>query len=994
MQHFRCSPAVRPPRHYPVASRSAPSRRARVAEVCGSSNRYRALGAREETMHVQRNSCPRARRGPSALAVAACALGLLAAGVVLAQVNNATIELQVADAGRAALPGVTAKLTNTATGLVRTATSDAAGVARFAALPPGTYEIRVELEGFVPVDTGAVLELRVGQTLRISATMQLAKAKAETVTVTAEAPLVDVVKTDSSTNIVPEQIQSLPVQDRDFQKLAFIAPGVERERGGYRFIGGGPVIGGSGNASQATIMVDGIDFTDPALGLARSRVSQDAVREFRVINNRFDTEIGGSAGGALSIVTRSGTNDLMGTAFAYYRSDSLRAKGALEQGDLPYDRGQYGFTLGGPIAKDKTHFFLSAEYVNEDNITLFRPAGAFASEAADVKHPFNQTLAFGSLDHSFSDSQRMTAKLTYEKYREQNFHVGGVADVSWGNQLNRDNWNLTLEHTLVPSPNFVNELRAQVGSRKYDEPTNSSAVEEWFSSGNTLKTGTNTTGDILGDGTQWEIRDTAHVYGEKHEFKMGLSFQRVNEESSIPTFTNGTFVYYNDTRALPISYLYGVGSADVKISTDIIGVFAQDDWRLAPNFTLDYGLRWDLDTNGNNPDFHHPLVPNGRSRDTDNYQPRVGFSWDVAGDGRNLIRGGVGRFTGRFLLVPAFTELQQNGVTGRQLHTNVNGVFYWPLCPALGITDPVLCHNTFPALDPSTPTTTGIPQKLAITLLAPEYKNPYADQATLGWTIRLGNSGLFFDTEAVYNKGHDEIFTRDTNWSGNATHTRPNKNYSNIVNYTNDGHSEYKAVVFSLNGTLKGGHVIAASVTFADKKNLSDDFSPAYTAGYPNDPADPEGEWGRSQSMERYHVVVSGVFKLPWAFTVAPILEYGSGQPWTKRLGYDYNGDGYISDRAPGVVRNGEDGPCYRNVSLRITKAFSLGTTGRLEVIAEAFNLLNTVNYDVNSVNSGQYLSGPTILNPAAPYVSNPSFGKYTATLPAREIQLGLRVSF
>ena len=921
----------------------------------------------------------------AAAVAAACLIGLLLAGPAVAQVSNAQIELRVADTGKLPLPGVTVKLTNPATGLERTLPTDAAGIVRFVALPPGTYAIRLDLDGFAPVAEES-LELRVGQTLRVNAVMQQAKTKEEAVTVTGEVPLVDVVKTDSSTNIIPQQIQSLPVPDRDFQKLAFIAPGVERERGGYRFISGDPVIGAGGNASQATIMVDGVDFTDPALGLARVQFSQDAIAEFRVITNRFDTEIGGSAGGALSVVTRSGTNDLTGTVFAYYRADNLRAKGAL---DLPcgansgcnkYDRGQYGFTLGGPIVKDKTHFFLSTEYVKTDDVPLaFRPGGAFASEAADIPHPWNQTMLFGSIDHSVSDSQRLAAKFTDERYREDNFHVGGVSDQSWGNQLNRDNWNLTIEHTLAPSSNYLNELYLQVGGRKYDEPTNSIAPEEWFSVGNTLKTGTNTTGDILGEGTQWEIRDTAHLYGDKHEWKMGISFQHVKDESDIPTFSHGTIVYLNDTRALPIEYLYGVGSADAKISTDLIGLFIQDDWRAASNFTFNYGLRWDLDTNGNNPDFRSPLVPNGRKRDTNNYQPRLGFSWDLIGDGSNLVRGGVGRFVGRFLLVPAFAELEQNGFTGRKLYTRVSGILFG------------LPPSTW--LDPNNLTTTGIMLAPSITMLAQDYKNPYADQATLGWTTRLG-SGLFFDTEAVYVKGHDEIFVTDTNWTGNATHSRINPAYTNMATYTNDGHSEYKALVLSLNGTLKGGHLITASLTLADKKNLSDDFSPVYTAGYPNDPGNPEGEWGRSQSDERYHLVVSGVFNLGWGLTAAPILEYGSGQPWTERLGYDYNGDGYNSDRPPGVARNAQDGPVYRNVSLRLTKTLAMHSAGRLEIIAEAFNLFNTVNYDVNSMNCGQYLSGPTIANPKAAYVPNPLFGKYSATLPAREVQLGLRWSF
>jgi hypothetical protein len=916
---------------------------------------------------------------PAVPLAAVCLLAVLVAGPVRAQVNNGEIELQVSDIGKLPLPGVTAKVTSPVTGLARTMVTDVAGVARFAALPPGTYNVRIELEGFVPV-VEENLALRVGQTLRVNAVMQQAKAKAEAVTVTAEAPLVDVVKTDSSTNIVPEQIQALPVPDRDFQKLAFIAPGVERERGGFRFIGGGPVIGAGGNASQATIMVDGVDFTDPALGLARARFSQDSIREFRVISNRFDTEIGGSAGGALSIVTRSGTNLFAGTVFGFYRADSLRARGALEKQSLPYDRGQYGFSLGGPIVKDKTHFFVSAEYVNEDNISLFRPGGAYAALAADVKHPFNQTLGFASIDHSFSDSQRLAAKLVYEQYRETNFRVGGVSDVSWGQQLNRDNWNLSFEHTLIPNPNYLNELHAQIGKRKYAEPTNSNAVEEWFSSGNTLKTGTSTVGSLLGEGTEWELRDTAHLYGAKHELKMGIGIQHINERSDIPTFQNGTFVYATDTRVLPISYLYGVGSADIKKSTMIYSAFVQDDWRPVSNLTLNLGVRYDLDTDGNDPDFKHPLVPNGRKRDTNNYQPRLGFSWDVTGNGANLIRGGLGRFTGRFLLVPAFTELQQNGITGRILYTRVNGAILG-LPPAYW-------------LDPKNPTTTGIPLKTAITLLDTTFVNPWADQATLGWTTRLGDSNVFFDTEAIWVKGHDEIFVRDKNWGGNSNPVRPNPAWDQINTYTNDGHSEYKALVLSLNGTLKGGHLVTASFTVSDKKNLSDDFSPEFPYGYPNDPANPEGEWGHSRSFERYHIVVSGVFRLPWDLTLAPIAEYGSGQPWTRRLGYDYNGDGKNSDRLPGVTRNGMDGPPFRQLSLRLTKAFSLAKASRLEVLVEVYNLFDTVNYDVNSINAGEFLSGPTIANPKAAYLPNPAFATYSATLPGREIQLGLRYSF
>jgi hypothetical protein len=927
----------------------------------------------------------------------AVALALLPAAPALAQVSNSGIEVQVADDQGLPLPGVSVQAINTSTGLTRTMVTATDGTARILALPPGTYTVKFELAGFAPLEEAKV-PLRVGQTAKLIAQMTLAKTQ-EMITVTAAAPVVDVTKMDSSTNIVPEQIESLPVPDRQFERLAFIAPGVERERGDYRFIKGGPVIGASGNASQSTILVDGVDLTDPALGLARARISQDAIREFRVINNRFDTEIGGSAGGALSIVTKSGGNELQGSVFGFYRNDSMRNRGALETGKVPYNRGQYGFTLGGPIVKDKTHFFLSGEYIDENNIALFRPQGAFASQAADIKHPFTQTLGFLSLDHSFSDDQRLTAKLVYEKYKEENFRVGGVADQSWGQTLKRDNYNVTLEHVLTASTNFLNELRFQAGHREYSEPTNSNAMEEWFSSGNTLKTGSNTVGDLYDSGDLFELRETAHVFAGPHEVKMGFGVQRVEETYRQDTFQEGLMLYLTDSRAIPLAYSYGVGSSQVDKSTTIYSGFVQDDWRLGTNVTISAGIRYDYDTQGNNPDFHHTLVPNGRPTDSNNIQPRVGFTWDISGDGTAIMRGGAGRFTGRYLLIPALIELQQNGESGRPLFSRVNGALYWPACVQLGY--PLsLCQALYPALDPADPTHTGILSKPQIALLDKHFVAPQADQQTLGFTQRIGDSGMFFDVEAQHVTGTNEIVVRDTNATfvtnpatGRASLVRPNTAYDQINTYTNEGHSEYKALVLSVNGTLAGGHFLTAAITFADKKNISDDFSPVFPYGYPNDPSNIAAEWGPSQGQERLRIVASGVFLLGYGFTLAPTLEFGTGQPWNQRLGYDYNGDGKNSDRPLGVGRNSMDGPEFRQVNLRITKAFKISST-KLEVIAEAFNLFDTTNYDVTSIDTALYLSGPTLLNPSAAYVKNPNYGKYSTTLTPRTIQLGLRYTF
>jgi hypothetical protein len=247
--------------------------------------------------------------------------------------------------------------------------------------------------------------------------------------------------------------------------------------------------------------------------------------------------------------------------------------------------------------------------------------------------------------------------------------------------------------------------------------------------------------------------------------------------------------------------------------------------------------------------------------------------------------------------------------------------------------------------------------------------------------MKLGASRLFLDAEAIYVKGDEEIVIHDVNWNGNgapANARRPFTQYDQVNMYDNSGRSEYKALVLSLNGTVRRNDLVTASVTIGDKKNIADDFSPDFPTGYPNDPADMEAEWGYARGHERYRVVLSGVFHAPWDLTVAPIFEYGSGQPWTRRLGVDANGDGKNSDRPAGVGRNEESGPPFRQLSLRVTKAVHLGL-GQLDVIAEAFNITDTTNFDVQSV---------------VPFQSAPNFGQYTDTLRAREFQLGVKWVF
>src|SRR4029079_13213231 len=221
-------------------------------------------------------------------------------------------------------------------------------------------------------------------------------------------------------------------------------------------------------------------------------------------------------------------------------------------------------------------------------------------------------------------------------------------------------------------------------------------------------------------------------------------------------------------------------------------------------------------------------------------------------------------------------ERMQNGFTGLIIQQRLSGV-------AVGL--PAL------AIDAASPATTGIALARDANRSADTFVNPSARQASAGYTVKLGSVALFADFDGIYVKGEDEIIIRDLNWKGNAAGGgRPNAAFNQINAYTNEGRSDYKAFVASVNGTMKGGHILTASFTVASKKNINDDFSPALT-DYPSDPANIDAEWSRSRADERLRFVSVALLRLPARFTIAPILEYGSGQPWNERLGYDFNGD-------------------------------------------------------------------------------------------------------
>ena len=439
--------------------------------------------------------------------------------------------------------------------------------------------------GFAP--TEQTITIRLGQTAKIVFTMKIQMS--ETITVTGEAPIVDILKTDSSTNVTPEQITGLPVASREFERLAFIAPGTNRERGGFRFIQGSAVVGAGGNASQTTFMVDGVELTDQALGLSRARFSMDAIREFRVITARFDPEIGGSQGGALNVATKSGGNEVHGSVFGFYRGADLRQTGAFEESNDDFSRYQVGFTIGGPISRDKAHYFLSLEQIDEQNITLFRPGGAFVDDAQDYDLPFDQTLALGSLDLQFSQSASGFAKVVYERFRLENFRVGGVSRRFQRQQLKRDNWNVILGLTKVFGDGNKSQRDPLPGSASayFEEPARTpTSMSEYFTFGATLQTGSNIVGDQEGDGRlHLEVSDTYQLVPRRrhkstHDLKLGGSWMHVDQRTDwhYPGVASMDWMFYAqrlpcDSLCLRATTMASLGQPTSRWTPPVFGVY-------------------------------------------------------------------------------------------------------------------------------------------------------------------------------------------------------------------------------------------------------------------------------------------------------------------------------------------------------------------------------------------------------------------------------------
>ncbi len=629
-----------------------------------------------------------------------------------AQTINATLEGRVFDATGAALPNATVTAVSSGTALTRTTTSSGAGDYAIPGLPVGEYTVTAELTGFKKDSRKVVLQI--GQNAAVNFNLAVGQVEQQ-VTVVAQSELVEPTRTSVSSVISEVQIDSLPVNGRQFIDFALLAPGVTvgETTSGSTDVIIEPVtkISFAGqNIHYNLVAIDGADNMSTASGIQKTTPSQEAVQEFRVINTQYSTEAGRAVGGIVNIITKSGTNDWHGSAYWYHRNDALDAKSILASPNL--DRldtcntpgslasggcelldkliqNQYGFTVGGPVKKDK--FFLFGNYEGQrrrenpfynsviiNNFSVPGPLNDIQEAKANFGLPpeqLNQTRTFDydqfliKADVPLSERHYLFVRYFFNDaslLNQSPLNDGFDLPSGFKNNFFRDQ-SLVGSLTSTLRTNLLNELRVQYANRFFDFPTVS--TQPHLEVANTFTVGVNRGNPDFYREPRFEISDSLTWTKGKHTLNWGGTFNYVNTEESFPLFypfeaTFGTFADFlagnpfviffqrNDSASsffepsiLPNGTAIYTGGAIPESIRNLAkgelahtywGFFVQDKWRATDRLTLNFGVRYEFET----------WPDEALDTDTDNFDPRLGFAYNVGTSKNVVLRGGVGLFHG------------------------------------------------------------------------------------------------------------------------------------------------------------------------------------------------------------------------------------------------------------------------------------------------------------------------------------------------------------
>jgi len=959
----------------------------------------------------------------------AVALGLAARPAALwaAESDTGSIDGNIFDETKAAVPGATVTAKNVATGLTRTTVASASGSFHISGLPSGNYDVTAELSGFAPV-VKKDIPVQVASQSTVDFTLKVG-TQAETITVTGEIPLVQTTKSDVGQVITSTMVDNIPLNGRKFQDLSLLVPGTrssnyydptKTEVGGISY--------GGGTGRNVIINVDGGDNNDGVVRGLLQQFTADAIQEYKVTTQRYSAEFGRSTGGVVNVITKSGTNAFHGTVFGFARDEHLNAqsffeKQAQDEGTCdgpgqqecksPFKQQQFGGALGGPIVKDRSHFFVAYERNRRDDYARVDTAGALPDEEGAFPQPFRNHLLTAKLDFALGNNNNLIARYSLEDQKRDHDFIGGNTLASAGATNTNKIHSGILKNTTVLGNNKLNEF-VLLFSRfenniTAENPEIPGIQTPSFFLGANLNTPQQTIQKRFQAREDFSFRKEG--WGGDHDFKVGAELLKSHFGGFFTPTVYGYFIFNEDLgtdvnnylNALADTFSGSAGFNEFDDSWTYVAGYVQDDWKPTSKLTLNLGLRYEIQYGPYTNRFDTaPIramqaqgIPTERSTDTNNIGPRVGFAYDITGNGKYVARGGYGRY---------YDEIFQN-ITLYEYWSQVSSpTFFISTVPTFTPNDYIAnrqqIQDSFAA---------GFPAGQLLRLTAPDLQQPYNDQFNVGFSIQPGHT-FAFDLDYVHTSGKQEIGRWRINTPQNVS-TRlspagafaPDLEGSPILVEGNRGHSKFDGVYVT--GKVRSAKsTVIATYTWSKGLNCSNDFlsQPAdiTNSSLANDcgpGGDASSDFAPAPNDVRHRATLGAVFQIPWGFQYSTSFQANTGRPFSALAGLGGlrnsvrsidPATGQMFERnsfraGPEVVteQGGSGGLAFMSWDMRLSKIFSVGKEKSVEALFEVFNITNHANF-----NRDNYIQRFTASN----------FGSATDILKnsQRQAQVGLRFRF
>jgi hypothetical protein len=971
------------------------------------------------------------RTPASAIAVRSILFMAVAASLAWAQsANTADLTGAVADASGSAVPQAEVVVTNQDSGVARKTVTQDTGFYRMPSLPAGRYSVRAEKQGFAgAIRNDVVLEIGAVSTANLSLAVA---SQSESVSVSSGAPMIEAERASVGAVVNRREIEDLPINGRNFLDFAATVGGVTPQQTSGQ--GSGLSFNGQRGRSNS-IVLDGADNNGQLNGNVRLTISQEAVQEFQVVTNQFSPEFGNASGGLVNIVSRSGANDFHGDGFLFWRNEAMDARNAFFTTPYtpPFRRQDYGATLGGPIRKNKTFFFASAEYLdrNETGSVTISPGSVAAINQILASRPVpnsnvhaistgifpisqHTTLSSIKLDHAFTEKDQIFLRYIYDQDNQANaggVGIGGTVDVSGGGgQRDRDQ-SLLGNWTHIFSPSLIGETRFQFAPRQLTQYDNDAAGPRIQISG-VATWGRDVNFPVLLNETRYQGTHSTSWTAGRHFWKFGADIQYVGATSSFPVDFGGVFTFASladFTSGKVNTFTQGFGDPSIHLPDTLYGFFAQDTFRLSNRLTLVYGLRYEYDAQpqGIMRDRANPIqqyLQTGVNRAAKDFAPRAGLTYSLDSAGKTVLRTGYGIFYDKLFLLAA-----RNALLARLAITESS---------AAGTAQFAL--GAFPQ---STQLPAGVPlPQPTLSITDSRMGTPYAQQANFGVERQLGGNWLA-GVSYTYVRGVRLLQSNNINLAppvvltlanaaslgvpaplpqqiGRPYYTgRLNSTFNAVQEVSASGGSTYNSLDITLQKRFSHGFQFRANYVFSKAIDNASDF---VQAQQPNDPYTPSAERSISDEDQRHRFTVTGVWQLPYRgatgenlflrvvaadWTLSTLATVHSGIPYNVVVGSDVNGDQNSSTDRPliggvPIGRNTYSGPGAATLDLRISREIPYRERFRIQILGEAFNVMNHVNYTFVNTTWGTGLTARS------------TFGNNLAAANPRQIQLGLKLRF